>query len=457
MRISDYMRLSWDQLRRRKVVTALCAAGISIGCSAIIVAMSLGQSAQIYAEKQMNSFLKMDEITVTPGEAPTGSGNARGAAASNDEAKERGKLTQQKLEVIKSIPHVKAVAAFQQLGQLEMKTNDDRSTYVNVIGTDLNSLRHFDHQFGQGSPSELLDTAVLNYGATLGITDQEALNKLYKRLNENPFNQALTEQLKTLELTTTKMYQRQVRLHRVTDEGKEYTSIPLRVASVLKKPKGRSEETLRFDKQIFVSLDTARMLSEQLKMQPNTEQTDSRVFNQVIVKVDDQANIKEVEKQIKKLKLTTKTNLEYKKQLESTFSIVRTIALGVGVFILIIASISIVVAMTMSTYQRRRQIGIMKVLGANLRQIRNMFIIEAALLGFIGGLIGVMFSYWIVWAINGVTNALTPDGSGEGIIFITPSYVPIGIAFAIFTGVISGIYPALSASRTDALTAIKRD
>lgn len=71
----------------------------------------------------------------------------------------------------------------------------------------------------------------------------------------------------------------------------------------------------------------------------------------------------------------------------------RTIALGIGLFVLFIASISIVVAMTMSTYQRRRQIGIMKVLGANLKQIRNMFIIEAALLGLVGGLVGIMLSY----------------------------------------------------------------
>lgn len=49
------------------------------------------------------------------------------------------------------------------------------------------------------------------------------------------------------------------------------------------------------------------------------------------------------------------------------------------------------------------------------------------------------------------------DGSGDPIIFISSNFIPIGIAFAIMTGVISGLYPAISASRTDALTAIKRD
>ena len=71
----------------------------------------------------------------------------------------------------------------------------------------------------------------------------------------------------------------------------------------------------------------------------------------------------------------------------------KAIALGVGVFILLLASISIIVAMTMSTHQRRRQIGIMKVLGANMPQIRNMFIVEASLLGLLGGLLGIVFAF----------------------------------------------------------------
>lgn len=66
MRVSDLTRLSWDQVRRRKVVTMLCAAGLSIGCAAIILAMSIGESTQKIVETQLTSYLKMDEITVMP-------------------------------------------------------------------------------------------------------------------------------------------------------------------------------------------------------------------------------------------------------------------------------------------------------------------------------------------------------------------------------------------------------
>lgn len=60
------MRLAWGQIKRRKVVTALCMTGISIGCAAIIVAISIGNAAQSYLDKEIIGGLKLDEITVTP-------------------------------------------------------------------------------------------------------------------------------------------------------------------------------------------------------------------------------------------------------------------------------------------------------------------------------------------------------------------------------------------------------
>ena len=182
------------------------------------------------------------------------------------------------------------------------------------------------------------------------------------------------------------------------------------------------------------------------------------VYNSAIVKVDSTDNIVQVEKLIQKLTLNTSTNLYQKEAMASTFSMLKKAALGIGVFILIIASISIIVAMTMSTHQRRRQIGIMKVLGANMGQIRNMFITEAALLGMLGGMLGIVFSYLIVFGINKLIGTAGGMGMGEPLVITIPLMtLPVGIAFAVMTGVLSGIYPAISASRTNALTAIKRD
>lgn len=83
MRISDISRLAWEQVKRRKVVTGLCMAGISIGCAAIIVALSIGDSAQSYTEREINRNFKMDEITVSPnGGIPSQGGGSGGSGSS---------------------------------------------------------------------------------------------------------------------------------------------------------------------------------------------------------------------------------------------------------------------------------------------------------------------------------------------------------------------------------------
>ncbi|MNO71761.1 ABC transporter permease YtrF precursor [compost metagenome] len=192
-----------------------------------------------------------------------------------------------------------------------------------------------------------------------------------------------------------------------------------------------------------------------------TENADAgETYNQALIRVDKQENLPQVEALIKKLTLNTSNNLYQLEQLKSQFAMFKMVALGVGGFILIIASISIIVAMTMSTHQRRRQIGIMKVLGSNMRQIRTMFIMESALLGFMGGVLGIGFSYLIVEGINKLVSGSGEMtlGTGESLTISIPlATIPLGIVFAVITGVFSGIYPAISAARTNALTAIKRD
>lgn len=452
MRISDLTRQSWDQVRRRKVVTMLCAAGLSIGCAAIILAMSIGESTQKIVESELNSFLKMDEITVMPN-----SGALPGQSDTtniSEETRNRGLLTEQKLEIMRNMNHVLAVAPFQMVDYLQMSTADGSQNYVEVIATDLSRLEDFGESFGQGNVDGTeINTVVMSYGATMGLMDNETRNKLYEAMEGAAYDQSAQEQYRNLMTLPTAMYQAQIQFSNYDETGKQRISTSMRVGGVLKKPKGRSDISIAQDRKIYVSLETAEMLRRELT--PNATES-SATYNTVKVKVDAEQNVKQVEEQLQRLKVSTQSNLLQKERLEEQFAVFKAIAIGAGVFILIIASISIIVAMTMSTYQRRRQIGIMKVLGANLSQIRNLFIIEAALLGLMGGLLGILFSYWIVWGINALIVSMN-DGDSSISIFIPYMAIPVGLAFAIMTGILSGIYPAISASRTDALTAIKRD
>lgn len=455
MRIRDILRLSWDQVKRRKVVTGLCAAGISIGCAAIVVAMSVGDSAQKYTEKEMNQIFKMDEITVTANAGVSAPGSTGGPPLSA-EMLEQGKLTRQKLDLIRQFPHVSAAAPFVEMGHLQMVTNDNRTSYVQIIGTNLDSLSQFGHTFAQGGPTDTPGAIVLNYGATLGLNDPETLDNLMKQISRNPYDKDLMDQYRKLQKTPSELYQKQLQFKVSTgNTGKVRTSTPVRVAGILKLPQGTSADNAQYDKKIYISMDTMQMLREQLYDNAANNGSSTESYETAIVKVDSQDVVESVEKQIQRLRVNTRTNLNQREMVAEQFAIIKMVAMGIGVFILIIASISIIVAMTMSTYQRRRQIGIMKVLGANLAQIRNMFIVEAALTGLLGGMLGILFSYWVVWGLNVLIMSVSEDKTP--MIFIPPVTILTGMVFAIMTGVLSGLYPAVSASRTDALTAIKRD
>nr|WP_232243212.1 ABC transporter permease [Paenibacillus sp. GSMTC-2017] len=442
--------MSWDQVRRRKVVTSLCAIGISIGCAAIIVAMSVGESAQKYIEAEMNTFFKMDEVTVKANEGVKG--------ANVDAAElERGKLTDQKRQVIANFPEVKAVVPMLSIGYTEYMTADGKKANLELFATDLEQLENLGETIGQGSVTNTEGSIILSYGATMGLIDEKTRQSIYEQLENNPYDDDVMKQYNNLNSIPAALYQRQIQFNMHNNQDKLVTSSPYRVAGVLKKPDKTDELSISFDKRGYVSMETAEQLL-QLKNSALVHSSGNNVlYDSLIVKVKEQKDVPLVEKNIKKLTLSASTNLHQKEQLASQFKIIKAVALGGGIFILIIASISIVVAMTMSTYQRRRQIGIMKVLGANLAQIRNMFIVEAALLGLLGGLLGVLFSHWVVWGINILIVSMSSGSAGAPTIFIPFNIIPIGMTFAIMTGVLSGIYPAINASRTDALTAIRRD
>ncbi|MFP4976126.1 ABC transporter permease [Paenibacillus sp. CN-4] len=471
MRIGDISRMAWGQIKRRKVVTGLCMAGLSIGCAAIIVALSLGESARDYSEQMMNASFKMDEITVNPMQGmPDPAGGDPTGANSN-----RGKLTNQKLKVIQGLRHVKAATAFQEIGYMQIMTMDNRISNAQVIATDLTMLTQFDKKFAQGSPSDQPGMAVFNSGATYGFIDTETRDKLFERMNSDPGNNEVYAEFDRLSMQPSDMFQQQFQFQSPSQDpsssGQMLSSMPLRVAGVLGVPSGMDPGMAMYDKTVYVSYETGQMLKEQLKLNNNGgepgQDSKEESFNNAIVKVDDIKYIPQISQLIQKLNLNTSDNLFQKEALADEFKMVKSAALGVGVFILIIASISIIVAMTMSTHQRRRQIGIMKVLGSNMRQIRQMFITEAAFLGAMGGALGVGLSYLIVYGINQLISGGSMGGGGgmggPGMggptltIYIPLMTLPIGMAFAIMTGILSGIYPAISASRTNALTAIKRE
>lgn len=440
MRLNDYLRLGWDQLKRRKVVTALCAAGIAIGSASIIVALSFGESLSHYTQQQMNQWFKMDELSVTPG-----------YRTSEDRAETREiPITETLLEVIRTLPGVQTATPYMSMDYISFKVDGTKKGEFRLFATELEHLPAFGYTFRQGGPSDAENAVILNYAATLNLQDERMSDlpgQSWPDRDDNPVAYPLYQ--KTIWLTKTI----------TADDGSAKTvTYPLRVVGVLEKPEGVPANRLRFSQEAYISLQAAEKLMSSFKAagDPYAE-TLSDTYAEVRVKAADVKDVPRLEELIGKLNLEVQSNLYRQEQLRNELTIIRLIFGGAGLFILCVASLTIIVAMTMATYQRRRQIGIMKVLGANLGQIRNMFIVESALLGVLGGLVGILLAHWVVWGINALVINLSGQGTNSEVLFISYYVMPIGMLFAVMTGVLSGLHPAVKASRTDALTAIKRE
>lgn len=138
---------------------------------------------------------------------------------------------------------------------------------------------------------------------------------------------------------------------------------------------------------------------------------------------------------------------------------------ALGGISLFVAAISIANTMVMSVYERTREIGVMKVLGCLVSNIRSIFLIEAAMIGFFGGVLGVGLSYLISFLLNTYGGAKLGESLGlmtygmEGVqlSIIPPWLVLLGMGFATMIGIVSGIFPAYRAVRISALEAIKQE
>ena len=177
-------------------------------------------------------------------------------------------------------------------------------------------------------------------------------------------------------------------------------------------------------------------------------------YSEVDVNVDDIDHVKEVQELIQSMGYQTYSNAEWVQSTQQQYANIQAMLGGIGAVSLLVAAIGITNTMMMSIYERTKEIGVMKVLGCDMRNIQAMFLIEAAYIGFIGGVVGLGLSYGISAIIN---KAVAASGNMTNL-----SYIPIWLAgaaviFAVIIGMVAGFFPSRRAMKLSPLAAIRNE
>ena len=189
-------------------------------------------------------------------------------------------------------------------------------------------------------------------------------------------------------------------------------------------------------------------------------ESQSEGYGSAVVRVSDPVAITEVRKRITELGFGSFSIVDQMEQIRTVFLIIDAVLGLLGGISLLVASFGIANTMIMSILERTREIGIMKAIGAEDREIKLIFFFEAAVIGFTGGVIGSLAA----WGIDGISNRLAfrfilkPQGASFVDFFHLPPYLWLGaIAFALIVSILAALYPAARAARIDPVRALRHD
>ena len=466
MKISDEISLSARNLLRRKGRTALTLVGVVIGTCMVVLMISLGIAQTKTNEEMLQSWGDLTQVQIY------GYGTMMGSD---------GKplyLDDAAITNIKQIPHVAAATPYAQSYNLEGEITAGRndrytSDIYNLIGIDPTALEPMGFALQSGSwltntpASEKATKLQVLVGSSTGYNFQDS-RKSYnspKRYRYEGQTDANGKELPPfVDIDKDKMT-----LTIKTGEGstEKSRSWELEVVGVLEPDGAKGYWT---QSGIVLRIQDMKMLQKLYNDMTKTKE-ESKSYDQVYVKVDDLSNVTDVETAIHELGFTNTYSMnQQREEMQKQVMNSQMIFGGIAAVSLLVAAINIINTMTMAIYERTREIGVMKVLGCELGNIRTMFLLESSTIGFIGGLIGLGISLIASFVLNnlstlgqgldlsGLMGGGYYMGGGGGTISIIPPWLMLAaLVFATLVGLVAGILPANKAVKISALEAIRHE
>jgi putative ABC transport system permease protein len=465
MKLPDLSELALRNLRESILRNSLTTIGISVGVASLVAMLSLGIGLQQLASRRLIKSGLFDTIVVTSRREPRNFEHDEHEGSAAGESRMLDEPTRVEIErmpnVLEANPDIRFVT--------ELRYDDKpHLTTVAAVPKSAKSSDAFDSVQGHFFSSDTAPEAILQKSFA-----EELLGKTRRPGVDETNVVELAAPLEGKELTM-RYAQReaqpdatQASSQSKQDASDTGASVSYSVVSREQKLKivgivDLDPESMRGQTRgrVFIPLDFAESLHV---MQPtdlreiSSTTSDRPLYSSVSVRVKDPAKIRATEDAVKRMGFNTFSILDATRSLQQFFAIL-DLFLGIfGSLALVVASIGIVNTLVMAILERRREIGVMKAIGASDIDVKKLFFAEAGAMGILGGIVGVALGWAIGQVINFGTNIYLKRQSLPPEHFWAVPWWLIGsaIAFAFVVSLVAGLYPASRAARLDPVQALR--
>lgn len=369
MKFSDLLRMSGSNLLRRKLRTALTVLGVVIGTASIVVMISLGLGLQKSSLEQIEQYGGLTTINVNTW------GNYN-----SDSSQEELRIDDGVVETISKIPHVEFASPI--LSTYVLLKQGVYEGSLTVQGMTQEALQNMDMKVGEGTLPEAGAPLSFFYG------NQVITNFYNSKTNEGYWENSeaidvdLMNQPVFVIFDTDAYYQSQ---NGGSGDSSTPTTPPKKyIIPTCGMLAGGTDEYSENSYSVYADIDALKAELKKIfknKVIPGQPTTKSGkpykelYYEQVYVRVDKMENVTEVQKTIQEMGYGANSNAEWMEQTQEQMKMIQLVLGGIGAVSLFVAAIGIANTMMMSIYERTKEIGIIKVLGCDLGNIRTMFLL----------------------------------------------------------------------------------
>jgi putative ABC transport system permease protein len=452
VKLYDSVELAARNLRESVLRNSLTTIGIAVGVASLVAMLSLGIGLQRLASRRLRTSGLFDTVVVT---------SRRDLRSFNREQENSGPspaespdLDESARHKIENLPGV--VEAYPDLRFITELRYEDKPHLTMVAGLAFSSKDSdsFEGMQGKFFSSDNAHEVILQKGF--------AAELLGKASTRGPDEAQVSEVAKPLlgkqlvmrynERTTTSGAEDSAAFSVISHE------LPLTIVGVTDldpdSMRGAARARLFVPEKLLESLHAMQAYDFR---DPTRAPSSEPVYGTLIARVSGASKVDSVERAIKKLGFNTFSILDASKGLQTFFKIIDSFLLIFGSLALTVACIGIVNTLVMAILERRREIGIMKAVGASDDDVRELFFAEAGAMGLVGGVVGTLLGWIIGRVINFGSNIYFQRlGIPNQDIWAVPGWlIALAIVLAFLVSLLSGLYPASRAAKLDPVQALR--